>query len=130
MTRIPAAHTAPGMSFSRRHMLAVLYEAQHGRCGICEQHMPPTRTATDQRNPMRPTVEHVVPKGSGGFDGRGNIVAAHSRCNSDKGGRYPTPGELTFLAQVNATMGWNDPNPEPDADPVIRRLADLMERRA
>jgi hypothetical protein len=109
MTRIPAAHNFGGLSFSRRHMLAVLFEAQSGVCGICEQKMPPTTTARDQRNPMRPTVEHVLPLTCGGFDGRGNIVAAHSRCNGVKGYRYPTDAELAFLAKVNATMGWAAP---------------------
>lgn len=129
MTRVPAQHNQPGAGFARRHMLAVLFEAQKGQCGICRKRMDPTGTAWDQRNPMRPTADHVLPRDAGGFNGRGNLLAAHARCNGAKGNRLPTDAELDFLAQVNALMGWPDPNPPADADPFARRLEQMMEPR-
>jgi 5-methylcytosine-specific restriction endonuclease McrA len=46
----------------------------------------------------------VRPQGLRGDDAWGNIVVAHSRCNGDKGSRWPTEDELAFLADVNAKI--------------------------
>ena len=97
----------PAVYTSRRSMLAVLYEAQSGVCLICGRRMDPTRTARDQRNPMRPTVEHVRPLAFDGHDGPGNLAATHFRCNNRKGAGWPTDEELTRLAEVNARLGWD-----------------------
>jgi 5-methylcytosine-specific restriction endonuclease McrA len=67
---------------------------QGDRCFLCGGQM---------RERSAPTRDHVVPKAKGGKDG-GNILAAHSACNSKKGDRAPYPCELLYLAAVNARL--------------------------
>lgn len=52
-----------------------------------------------------PTIDHVIPRARNGFDGVGNIVAAHFDCNNRKADRLPTGCELVFLLAVNARLG-------------------------
>jgi hypothetical protein len=60
------------------------------RCHYCEQLMNiyhnPTRA--QQRDPMRFTFEHVVPRCAGGTFGLYNIVGACAKCNSRHGNDY------------------------------------------
>lgn len=72
----------------------ILLWAQDGRCGICGEPM-------DQYDV---TTEHVWPRGQRGFNGPGNVVAAHRDCNSWKGGRRPTGCEIIVLVAVNARL--------------------------
>lgn len=91
-----------------RAILTALWEAQGAACSICGERMPTTRTAGDQRNPTRPTIDHVFPKGLKGADARGNILAAHARCNGRKACNWPTEAEIDLLGRVNAILKWPD----------------------
>jgi len=66
------------------------WEDQGGLCWLC-------------RKPMRAkdaTVDHVVPRARGGSNARGNLVAAHARCNVKKGARVASRPKT--LANMNA----------------------------
>jgi hypothetical protein len=93
---------------SLRSLLSALIEAQANRCSICSGPMAPLRTMNDPGNRKRPTQDHVVPKGLRGYDGKGNILAAHWDCNGRKGNNYPSEAELLLLERVNRLMGWPD----------------------
>lgn len=94
------------MKIEHRAILSALFDAQNGCCPYCLQKLPPMRTVRDQRNPMRPTLDHVMPTGEGGPNRRGNFLAAHARCNTAKGNRFPTPAELETLGRINAILRW------------------------
>ena len=96
------------MSFRRRQRLRCLFDAQDGLCAICGARMLGGR-AFDGRWPGdrdRPTLDHVFALRQGGFDGPGNLLAAHARCNEAKAARWPTEAELRQLAVVNGALGW------------------------
>lgn len=42
----------------------------------------------------------------GGHNGRGNVLAAHSKCNNRKASREPTGCELIWLISVCDATGW------------------------
>lgn len=75
-----------------------LINAQGRLCGICGERMT-CRQAT---------IDHVRPKGRGGPDRFGNIVAAHAVCNERKSGRKPHGCELIWLDAVNARLGFGE----------------------
>ena len=91
-------------------MLGVLFDVQKGRCAICGKGMDPVRTAKVQSNPSRPTRDHVLPQALGGPDEPGNLLAAHARCNTEKGDGWPGAAELAELGRVNREMGWCMPH--------------------
>ena len=51
------------------------------------------------------SADHVIARSRGGFDGLGNIVACHIRCNVQKNDRPPTGCEVLWLSAVNLRMG-------------------------
>jgi 5-methylcytosine-specific restriction endonuclease McrA len=81
-------------SRGRSNLRARLYQAQDGLCGLC-------RGPLDELSPA--TIDHVVPRVLGGRNA-GNVLLAHSACNTIKGGRPPTEKELTTLATVNERL--------------------------
>lgn len=91
-----------------RSMLSVLFHIQEGACGICRKPMDNSRGAHRRECPSRATVDHVIPTRRGGFNGRGNLFAAHARCNNAKADCWPTAEELAFLSHINALLGWPD----------------------
>lgn len=78
-----------------RNQVGKLASVQMFRCGICGEELI-----------ENPTVDHVIPRSRGGFDGKGNVVAACFVCNNRKADRMPTGCELIYLIAVNCRMGW------------------------
>lgn len=103
----------PNIGFERQHLLATLRDAQGERCSICSGALPLAKTVRDQNNRMRCTLDHVYPLDTGGHDGRGNVLAAHAKCNNRKGALWPTDEQLALLEEVNAILGWRTIVPEP-----------------
>ena len=68
-----------------------LMRLQRGYCYLCCQPFYASRP---------PTLEHVTPKARRG-QSRGNLLLAHSDCNSRKADRRPYPCELIYLAAIN-----------------------------
>jgi hypothetical protein len=60
---------------------AKVYERDGWRCGICRK--PINRRAT-QSNPMRVSLDHILPMSLGGPHVYVNVQAAHLRCNLEK----------------------------------------------
>ena len=79
--------------------LGFLWEAQDGKCAICGEDMP-WQKRYHASDPLKPTIDHVIPLSKGGAIGFGNIVAAHLRCNNAKGSRLPTDAEMARLREV------------------------------
>lgn len=75
--------------------LAQLMFAQGGRCFYCGEPFSKRRG---------PTRDHLFPR-SLGCDLPGNKVAAHSKCNSAKGSRMPTPEEVERASAMYAALG-------------------------
>lgn len=72
-----------------------LVPAQDWKCYLCGQSM---RTRNEQ------SVDHVWPRVRNGYDGMGNMLAAHRACNTAKGERYPTGCELIMLHGINLKL--------------------------
>ena len=72
-----------------------LRDAQNNRCAICGETLP-----------RAISKDHVYPLSLGGYGGRGNIVAAHIKCNNRKASREPTGCELIWLISVCDATGW------------------------
>ncbi len=68
----------------KREMLKA-FKRQRGLCWICEK--PMNMQFQDLNNQERATADHVIPKSMGGWV-RGNIKAAHAKCNSNRGNKY------------------------------------------
>lgn len=65
----------------KRDAMIRAFRRQRGKCHLCDG---PMNLSTDMQNPDRATADHVVPKSMGGKI-KGNIKAAHYRCNSARG---------------------------------------------
>ncbi len=57
-----------------------LFNQQNGKCYYCDSAMYMKRDT-----PLRCTIDHIVPRCEGGKSDYGNIVAACSFCNGQKG---------------------------------------------
>jgi hypothetical protein len=66
--------------------------AQRGYCGICGRKL---------KSLLHCTIDHVHPRARGGKSD-GNRIAAHQRCNEEKGDRPPNGCEQIWLAVANA----------------------------
>jgi 5-methylcytosine-specific restriction endonuclease McrA len=59
------------------------FRRQKGRCHLCGG---PMNLSKDLDNEDRATADHLIPKSLGGWV-KGNIKAAHARCNKARGNR-------------------------------------------
>jgi len=67
-----------------RSLLAVV--ARDGDlCWLCK--LPVNLALTSQSHPLRPTLDHKIPKSHGGDNSVRNLKLAHSRCNYRRGNR-------------------------------------------
>jgi len=64
------------------------------------------------------TLDHQIPKSKGGSNSRKNYVAACGPCNTTKGDRMPTAGELERAAAIRHAYGTRPPNAEPIMPPA------------
>lgn len=83
----------------RRLRKRQLISAQMFDCALCGQ---PLLRHADGR--IEATEDHVFAKVRGGYDGLGNLLAAHKRCNNRKGDRLPTGCEIIWLVAVCARL--------------------------
>ncbi len=68
----------------------VLCVQQGGECPLCGNQRIKTKITTRlAANGEGCELSHIIPKGSGGHNGLGNIVLAHTKCNRDMGRRTP-----------------------------------------
>lgn len=74
-----------------------LHIEQGGHCAICGGEMA--------GEGVKWSLDHVVPRSLGGFDGIGNYVLTHGECNGLKSNRIPTGCELVWLLAINARLG-------------------------
>lgn len=88
----------------------LLRDAQGGLCAYCgvimQRPEPTIGRGRARANGDRETLEHVYPIGFGGYDGPGNVVLTHHKCNHIKAARHPTPVQLDALERVNNSLGW------------------------
>ena len=59
----------------------VVFERDNWVCHVCGE---PVDQALSGRDPMGPTVDHVIPLSRGGKDCYDNVALAHLSCNSRK----------------------------------------------
>lgn len=67
--------------------LAVLYERDQGRCGVC--HRKVMKPGGLKRGPLMASIDHIVPISEGGEHSYANTRLTHYRCNlarSNRGG--------------------------------------------
>lgn len=81
----------------RKRCCRLLLEAQGGICGICASPI----SAIAEAN-----LDHVISRDDGGFDGPGNLLAAHRTCNSRKASLAPSVRSLDALEYVNNLLQW------------------------
>jgi len=72
-----------------------LIRVQNGRCPYCSVSL----------DYVVSSIDHVWPLALGGFDGMGNWIACHKRCNARKKDRLPKVCELLYLFHVNEILG-------------------------
>jgi 5-methylcytosine-specific restriction endonuclease McrA len=96
-------------SWEKHHVRILLWEAQEGGCLCCGKQM--VGRYAQPRSGDRDTIDHVVPLGAYGRDKLGNLALMTHLCNQRKGSRWPNPGELLRLHQINIKLGWPDPDP-------------------
>jgi hypothetical protein len=67
-------------------LLVVSYwwKHQNGKCCICDEQMLPYHR-DNTNNPMRATIEHLIPKRENGPNNAGNVRLAHAICNNALG---------------------------------------------
>lgn len=70
-----------GQNKTKRDCLLKAIKYQRNKCHLCGL---PMDSSKDLSNPMRATADHVIPKSLGGMV-KGNINAAHSICNQQRG---------------------------------------------
>lgn len=80
-----------------------LYDAQNGRCFLCNGVMVWGEAAANYRD-MGWTRDHVYPK-STHPNTPNNLVLAHPPCNTRKGSRPPTEDEVRRTAELYAAIG-------------------------
>lgn len=66
---------------TKRQELERAFRRQKGKCSLCDQ---PMNMSKDLTNELRATADHIIPKSLGGWV-KGNINAAHARCNYARG---------------------------------------------
>lgn len=79
---------------TKRKAMLKAFKKQRGKCHICEHSM---NLSNDLKNMDRATSDHVIPKSFGGPI-KGNIKAAHARCNFARGNSF-------FPSQKEGTGG-------------------------
>lgn len=60
------------------------YDEQGGLCYYCNKPMANPKSQGETTNPMRCSAEHLNQVRNGGKARKGNIVAAHQRCNQER----------------------------------------------
>lgn len=68
---------------TKRNEMLKAFKRQRGKCHLCGE---PMNLSQDQNNPDRATADHIVPKSHGG-PVKGNIAAAHAKCNYARGNK-------------------------------------------
>lgn len=61
-----------------------IFERDKWTCWLCNTHIDKDK---DYRDPMSPSIDHVIPLDKGGLHMESNIKAAHMGCNASKGNR-------------------------------------------
>lgn len=74
-----------------------IYERDGWVCRLCDLPVPRWLLG-DKRDPLAPTLDHVVPRSRGGGHEEWNLQLAHRRCNSAKRNRLPAIVQLQLLA--------------------------------
>ena len=67
----------------KRKLLLRAISRQRGKCHICGGQMSSPKNLSD---PLRATADHLLPKSLGGAV-KGNIAAAHAKCNIERGNK-------------------------------------------
>ena len=98
-----ACYQPPAWKVALRPLLRKAQGGDRARCAVCGDLLTAQVWADPRWN--RATFDHVIPRALRGLNGPGNMVLAHSGCNSWKGDRPPTGCELVWLLAVNARIG-------------------------
>jgi 5-methylcytosine-specific restriction endonuclease McrA len=73
------------LAVSEPYMLSEVIAKTESLCHLCGKEVDLDLTGRDQ--PMRKSVDHIVPLSKGGDDTLANVALTHFRCNSAKGNR-------------------------------------------
>lgn len=66
---------------TKRNEMLKAFKRQKGRCWLCGEQM---KLSDDWEHPLSATADHILPKSLGGSI-KGNIKAAHRKCNNERG---------------------------------------------
>ena len=90
MSRIPLPSQASWIQYDDWRKLAAQAVNVYGSvCHLCGQ--PINLTLTGTRDPMRLSLDHLIPRSRGGTNSIENLRPAHFRCNSARGARPIAP---------------------------------------
>lgn len=92
------------MYVNRKSLRKAIVALQGNRCIRCGQ--PFARWRSGQHHqPNAPTLDHVISRDAGGWDGPGNFIALHVRCNHAKGNGLATGCELIWAMAIGVNLG-------------------------
>jgi 5-methylcytosine-specific restriction endonuclease McrA len=98
-----------------------VYERDGGACQICWK--PVDRSLRgDVRNPLAPTLDHIIPLSKGGAHTYANVRLAHCGCNNEKADKLPEGVVLTYVSPDTRTRI------EKIRDAAIAQFADSEKR--
>lgn len=72
---------------STRPLKQELFDLQDGLCWICHE---PMQQFARPRDPLAPSIDHIIPLSKGGKNDPSNKLLAHVRCNIRRGNQVPS----------------------------------------
>lgn len=100
------------MQFPRIVCTTILYHAQKGKCILCGYRLPPLSEFREANDPVRLSLDHVIPRMYAGKNTIWNFGLTHNKCNSDRGHAPLTRDQEVRIAyaqrdilEILATMG-------------------------
>lgn len=73
------------MQFPRVVCTTILFYAQRGKCILCGYRLPPLADVREANDPVRLSLDHVIPRVYAGKNSIWNFGLTHNKCNSDRG---------------------------------------------
>lgn len=107
------------MQFPRIVCTTILFYAQKGKCILCGYRLPPLADVREANDPVRLSLDHVIPKVYAGKNTIWNFGLTHNKCNSDRGHAPLTRDQEVRIAyaqrdilEILASMGITVAHPQ------------------
>ncbi len=92
------------MQFPRVVCTTILFYAQKGKCILCGYRLPPLADVREANDPVRLSLDHVIPRVYAGKNSIWNFGLTHNKCNSDRGHAPLTREQETRIAYAQRAI--------------------------